>query len=165
MCELTRHRALVVVFSCLLLRGFPACSQMNTLGGKETFSAGRFTPKDVSSIVAAIESSAYDIPDSWERELRVRRVDLGAQPGLILQGTNLLCGATGNCQLWVLRKLNGKWVSLFAMEQAPIVEGFQLGPGITHSIKDLIIVTNTSAEHNHRVIYRFDGNAYQSHSD
>ena len=83
------------------------------------------------------------------------------QGGLVVQGTKLLCGGTGNCQFWVLRKVAGKWTSLLATEQAPIAEGFSLGPTVTHGVKDLTLVANQSAEISHRVLYKFDGKAYQ----
>jgi hypothetical protein len=63
-----------------------------------------------------------------------------------LQGTNLLCGDTGNCQLFVFRKANDKSVSLFGGDQAPLAESFQLGPIFTRGIKGLTVVTNTSAD-------------------
>jgi hypothetical protein len=79
----------------------------------------------------------------------------------VLQGTNLLCGGTGNCQLFVFRKANDKWVSLFGGDQAPLAESFQLGPTVTRGIKDLTVVTNTSAVTSQRVNYKFDGKIYQ----
>ena len=62
---------------------------------------------------------------------------------------------------WVFRKANNKWVSLFRNEQAPIVESFQLGPAVTHNIKDFEIVTNSSAGGGERVTYKFDGMFYR----
>lgn len=138
-----------------------AFSQTETLSLNETFSSAHLAAEDSAEIIAAIENSAYDVPDSWLDELRVRRVDLGHVPGLVVQGTNLLCGGTGNCQLWVLRKVAGKWTSLFASEQAPIAEGFSLGPTVTHGVKDLTIISNEGADISDRVIYKFDGKAYQ----
>ena len=108
-----------------------------------------------------MEQSAYDTPDSWEKELRVRRVDLGSGPGVVLRGTALLCGATGNCQIWVFRKMDGRWVSLFGNE-APVAEGFQLGPNVTNGIKDLTISANVSADAGGRTTYRFDGKGYRT---
>ncbi len=112
-------------------------------------------------IVAAVARSAYDAPDSWEEELSATRIDLGASPGIVLRGTKLLCGATGNCQLFVMRKANGRWVSLFGDDQAPLAESFELGPGVTRGIKDLTVVTNSSAETGQRIRYRFDGQIYR----
>jgi hypothetical protein len=89
-------------------------------------------------------------------------VDLGASPGVVLQGTNLLCGGTGNCQLFVFRKANDKWVSLFGGDRAPLAEYFQLGASVTRGIKDLTVVTNASADSSERVSYKFDGQFYRS---
>ena len=151
----------LAVFTAILLCATSAFPQMERLGPKESFSAARLTAKESAQIIAAIQDSAYDVPDSWESELRVRRVDLGAGPGLVVEGTNLLCGATGNCQIWVLRKIDNKWVSLFATEQATIAEGVKLGPTLTRGIKDLIIVANMGGQSSHRITYKFDGKAYQ----
>jgi hypothetical protein len=84
------------------------------------------------------------------------------KPDLVLQGTNLLCGGTGNCQLFVFRKANDKWVSLFGGHRAPLAESFQLGPSVTRGIKDLTVVTNASADSSERVSYKFDGQFYRS---
>jgi len=69
-----------------------AFSQMQSLDVKETFAAAHFSSQEAAEVIRAVSNSAFDIPDSWETELRARRVDLGTEPGLVLQGTNLLCG-------------------------------------------------------------------------
>jgi hypothetical protein len=137
-----------------------AFSQMQSLDTKETFAAAHLSSQEAADVIRAISDSAFDIPDSWETELRARRVDLGAEPGLVLQGTDLLCGGTGNCQIFVLRKVNQRWTSLFGTEQAPIGEGYLFGPKTTNGIKDLTIVANDSSDHSSRVKYRFDGVVY-----
>jgi len=137
-----------------------AFSQMQSLDAKETFAAARLSSQEAAEVIRAVSDSAFDIPDSWETELRARRVDLGTKPGLVLQGTNLLCGGTGNCQIFVLRKVNQRWTSLFGNEQAPIGEGYFFGPKATNGIKDLTVVANDSFDHSSRVKYRFDGVAY-----
>jgi hypothetical protein len=79
-----------------------------TLGTADTFAAAKLTQKEVSQLIPALEQLAYDIPDSWSTELRAKRIDLGGSPGLVLEGTNLLCGGTGNCQIFVFRRVNGR---------------------------------------------------------
>jgi hypothetical protein len=135
---------------------------MQTLAVTETFSAAKLSPKEVKEIIAGVEESAFDTPDSWEKELHVRRVDLGGGPGIVVRGTNLLCGATGNCETWVFRSVNGKWVSLFDTDEAPLAESFQLGPGVTNGIKDLTISANMSVDSAKRTTYRFDGKVYRA---
>ncbi len=112
--------------------------------------------------MAGLEQSAYDTPDSWTKEVRIRKIDLGEAPGIVAQGTNLLCGGTGNCQTWVFRKADNKWISLFGNDQAPLAESFQLGPSITNGIRDFTIVTNSSAKKSQRVTYKFDGKLYRA---
>jgi hypothetical protein len=113
-------------------------------------------------ILAVVAPSAFDAPDSWEDELRAVRVDLGASPGIVVRGTKLLCGGTGNCQLFVLRKANGAWVSLFGNEQGPIAESYEFGPDVVQGIKDLTVTTNLGADAARTVKYRFNGQIYRA---
>lgn len=146
----------------ILLFSATAVAQVQTLGINETFSAAKLSTTEVQEIIAGVEISAYDTPASWENELRVRRVDLGSGPGLVVLGTNLLCGATGNCQIWVFRRVGGKWLSLFGTNEAPVAEGFQLGPDSTNGVKDLWLSANVSAARGKRTTYKFDGNVYRT---
>jgi len=88
------------VFTILLFMA-AAIAQMQTVGVNETINAAKLSASEVREIITGVERSAYDTPDSWGKELRVRRVDLGSGPGLVVRGTSLLCGSTGNCQTWV----------------------------------------------------------------
>lgn len=151
----------LLVLNAVLLCASPAMSQMQNLAAKNTFAAARLSAKEIQEIVAEVEQSAYDTPDSWQSELRVLRVDLGASPGIIVQGSKLLCGGTGNCQTWVFRKTGGKLISLMAKDQVPIAEGFSLGPDATRGIKDFSISTNTSADSGKNITYKFDGTFYR----
>lgn len=153
-------RALLFL-NLILLPAGAAAPLMQSLGPGDTFSAAKLSGQEVQEIVAAIAQSAFDTPDSWTEELRIRRVDLGASAGLIAQGSKLLCGGTGNCQVFVLRKIGKKWLSLFGNEQAPIADGFQFGPGTTNGIKDFTITAHTSAQSQTRTNYKFDGTVYQ----
>jgi hypothetical protein len=150
--------------AAMLLLALPAASQPQSLGDKDTLAAAQLSAKELRRILEAIEQSAYDTPDSWTKELRARRVDLGASPGIVLQGTKLLCGGTGNCQLFIFRKVNDQWVSLFGRDEAPLAESFEFGPGVTHGIKDLTLATNSSAQSTQRIKYKFDGQIYRSTS-
>jgi len=130
-----------------------------SLGPNDTLAAARLTKQEIAQLEAELEKVAFDNPDSWSAELRARRIELGNSSGLVLEGTNLLCGGTGNCQIFVFRKVGGKWASLFD-GQAPIGEGFTFGPGSTNGIKDLTIVANSSAQAESRITYKFDGKLY-----
>lgn len=139
-----------------------AVAQMESLGAKDSLAAAKLSAKEIREIIAAVKESAYDVPKSWSAELRLARIDLGNSPGIVVQGTSLLCGGTGNCQIWVFRKANSNWLSMFANGQAILAEGFNFGPAVTHHIKDLTIVTNSSAEESKRVKYKFDGRLYRA---
>jgi hypothetical protein len=152
----------VVLFTTLFLFAKPALPQMQSLGAKDTFDSVGLSAKEVQEIVAEVEQSAYDTPDDWKKELRLRRADLGNNPGLMVQGSKLLCGGTGNCQTWVFRKADNKWVSLFPSDRVPIAESFRLGPGVTGGIKDFTILANSGAETGQTVTYKFDGTFYRA---
>jgi hypothetical protein len=139
-----------------------AATQLQSLGARDTFRAAALSSAEVKEIVKQVEDSAYDVADDWESELHVRHVDLGASPGLILQGTKLLCGATGNCQTWVFRKAHNNWILMFAKDDVPIAEGFRLGPGVSGGIKDFTVQANSSAEAEQTVTYKFDGKHYRT---
>jgi hypothetical protein len=147
-------------FAVVLITG-ASIAQAQTFGRNDTLAAVQLTADERRQILAAVEESAYDVPESWDEELRAKSVDLGSSRGIVLQGTNLLCGATGNCQLFVLRKVNDRWLSLFESEQAPLASSFTFGPAVTRGIKDLTVVTNSSAQAGERVNYSFDGLAYR----
>lgn len=151
----------LLVCTTILLFSAPAVSQPQSLTAKDTLAATRLPAEELRQITDAIEQSAFDTPESWAKELRARRIDLGGSPGIVLQGTELLCGGTGNCQLFVFRKVDDKWSSLFGMDQTPIAESFELGPGVSHGIKDMAVVTNSGARSGQQVLYKFDGRFYR----
>jgi hypothetical protein len=148
--------------SPVFLVAVTAATQLQSLGARDTFRAAALSSAEVKEIVKQVEDSAYDVADDWESELHVRHVDLGASPGLILQGTKLLCGATGNCQTWVFRKAHNNWILMFAKDDVPIAEGFRLGPGVSGGIKDFTVQANSSAEAEQTVTYKFDGKHYRT---
>ena len=152
---------LVKLALCAVFLGtMQSIAQMQSLRPSDTFAGAKLSTKEAREIIGAVELSAYDTPDSWKKELRVRRVDLGGYKGLVVQGSNLLCGGTGNCQIWIFRKAGDRWVSMFGSDSAPIAESFQLESS-TQGVKDLTIVTNSSAEGGERAVYRFDGQLYR----
>ena len=148
--------SIVIVASSISMVG-----QDQSTGPKDTFAASKLSAAEIHDIVAETEKSAYDFPDSWVAELRVKRVDLGATTGIVVRGSNLLCGATANCQTWVFRKVGNHLVSLFEGEQAPIAESFRFEAHTTAGIKDLTIRANSSAEAVTSVTYAFDGHFYR----
>ena len=155
-------RGALLMLNTVLLCANPAMGQLRSLGPKDTFAAARLSAEEIREIVAEVEQSAYDAPDSWEAELRVQRVNLGATTGVVVQGSSLLCGGTGNCQTWVFRRAGGKLISLMSRDQVPIVEGFRLGPNVTAGIKDFSTSANTGAKSGKSITYKFDGEFYRS---
>lgn len=151
-----------LILSCCLMTVIrtPAAS---TVGAQswETLESARLTTAERHDVISVVEASAFDTPDSWNAELRLERVDLGTSRGLVVTGTSLLCGATGNCQIFVLRQLGGRWVSLFRPRQAPIVETFHFDIHRSQGIRDLIVRTNAGGAPAPEIRYQFDGHVYR----
>src|SRR5690242_20357054 len=85
------------------------------LAESETFETANLSAPERAEILAQVEAVSFDVPDSWYGELRARRVSLGSNGGLVVQGRRLLCGATGNCQIFVFARRASKWQILFDM--------------------------------------------------
>ena len=133
---------------------------LKDLSANETFVAAKLSAAEQKQIVDQVENTSFDVPDSWETELRVRRVSLGESDGLIVRGTQLLCGGTGNCQTWVFRRSPGKWLNMFERE-APIVSGFGFEQEVSGGIKNFLVSANSSAAEESRTLFKFDGKVYR----
>lgn len=133
---------------------------LKELSASETFLAANLTTVEREQITGQLERTSFDIPDSWESELRVRRVSLGEVDGLLIRETRLLCGGTGNCETWFFRRSQGDWVNLFEQE-APIVSGFGFEQQATGGIKNFLVTANSSAATERRILFRFDGEFYR----
>jgi len=133
---------------------------LTELSANETFETAKLTRAEQEQIVDQVENTAFDAPDSFETELRVRRVSLGESDGLIVRGTRLLCGGTGNCQTWVFRRSSGKWLNMFERE-APVVSGFGFEREASQGIKDFLVSENSSAATESRTVFKFDGMVYR----
>jgi hypothetical protein len=133
---------------------------LKDLSANETFVAAKLTAAEQKQIVDQVENTSFDAPDSWETELRVRRVSLGESDGLIVRGTQLLCGGTGNCETWVFRRCLGKWLNMFDQE-APIVSGFGFEQEASGGIKNFLVSTNSSTAMESRILFKFDEKVYR----
>lgn len=149
------------VSAAVLCLGIAMRSQMQSLGSNDSFTDAKLTAKETRQVLDGVEQSAYDTPGSWQKELRLRRIDLGGSPGIVVQGSNMLCGGTGNCQTWVFRKSNGGWISMIGGDQAPIVSSFEFSTTMTHGFRDFNVVTNLSATSSKRTTFKFDGKVYR----
>jgi hypothetical protein len=127
----------------------------------ETFQAAKISSNEANGILKQIEETSFDYPDPWRSELRVRRLSLGDTDGLVVRGTRLLCGGTGNCQTWVFRQhSNGRWVAMF-QRQAPIISAFGFAEHRSRGIRDLATLAHASAETSSYNVFTFDGNFYR----
>lgn len=126
-----------------------------------TFQVAEVPQLEVRQIVTQVEKSSFDRPKSWENELRVRRVALGASEVLIIRGSDLLCGATGNCQTWVFLHRRGQWIDLFP-SQAPMASGLGFEERGSLGLKDAVTVTALGPDMDRYTVWRFDGRVYRA---
>jgi len=133
---------------------------LKDLSASETFLAADLTLAERKQIIDQVEKTSFDFPSAWESELRVRRVSLGDMEGLLIRGTQLLCGGTGNCETWVFRRHQRSWVNMFEQE-APSASGFGFDEDATHGIKNFLVSASSSAEKEGQLLFRFDGKFYR----
>lgn len=133
---------------------------LKDLSADETFTAAKLTAAEQKLIIDQVQNTSFDAPDSWDTELRVRRISLGQADGLIIRGVRLLCGGTGNCETWVFRQSSGKWLNLFEQE-APIVSAFGFEQEANGGIRNFLVSANTSATEETRILFKFDGKVYR----
>jgi hypothetical protein len=134
---------------------------MNHLKGTETLQQAELSVSEVKQVLGQVKLIAYDTPESWQEELRVRRVSLGSVDGLVLQGTSLLCGATGNCQTWVFRRIGTRWVCLFR-GQAPVASGFGFEQQAKLGIRNLVLSSHVSSDETDYAVFTYTGRVYSS---
>jgi hypothetical protein len=131
---------------------------LSALADAETLSAARLSVPEQTKIFEQIERTSFDVPDSWSMELRARKISLGKLEGLVVRGTRLLCGATGNCETWVFRRTPEGWVNMLDGE-APIAASL----GFVRQnvpVRDLVLTANLSASRSDVTRYTFDGRFY-----
>ena len=138
----------------------PSADWLPALRDTETLSAARLTAAEERDILDQMERTSFDVPDSWTQEIRIRRVSLGAVEGLVVRGSYLLCGGTGNCQTWIFRRVGGRWRDAFA-STAPIAASVGIGR-TSAPTKDVFLTANTSADAQSWTRYRFDGRRYRA---
>jgi len=145
----------------LLARPIRIPTMQKALDDFETFQAAKLSSNEANGILKQVEETSFDYPDSWQLELRVRRLSLGDTDGLVVRGTRQLCGGTGNCQTWVFRRQsNGRWISMF-QRQAPIISAFGFADHTSRGIRDLVTLAHTSAETSSYDVFAFDGIFYR----
>jgi len=135
-------------------------SWLKDLNANESFLAAKLTAEERKQIIDQVEMTGFDVPDSWDSELRARRVSLGEADGLVIRGTQLLCGGTGNCQTWIFRRSQGQWFNLFEQE-APIASGFGFEQETTNGIVNFLVSAKGSAAEENRILFKFDGKVYR----
>jgi hypothetical protein len=130
------------------------------LTDKDSIAAAKLSPTEVKQILDQVEQTSFDTPDSWQAELRLRRLPIAGGDGIVVRGTALLCGGTGSCETWLFRRSNGVWANMFDGE-APVISSFGFGRHASHDVPDLIATAPLSAATSRYVVYVFDGAIYR----
>jgi hypothetical protein len=151
-----------LILCCALFASSPVgAREVHSSAAPDTL-AGANLPKDaIRQIMKNVEATAYDTPKNWEAELRVEQFRLGGAPALVVKGSDLLCGATANCQVWLFRKTDRGWRLLLDAEQPLIADSVMFGPKRTHGLEDLIVTTNWSTSNAKKYLYKYDGSLYR----
>ena len=130
-------------------------------GATDGIAAAKLPAGEVKQIFDQVEQTSFDTPESWESELRLRRLPIAGGDGLVVRGTAMLCGGTGNCETWLFRRVNGAWVNMFDSE-APVIARFGFGHHVSHEVPDLVATAHLSAAASSYAVYVFDGKAYRA---
>jgi len=134
---------------------------MEHLRPAETVSAAGLAAAEKRAILDQLDKTSFDTPDSWDTEALIRHVRLGDSDGLVIQGSKLLCGATGNCEIWVFRKTPNGWRNLFN-GNAPLASAFGFDSVKSNGVPNLVLETHVSADVTRRTVFAFNGSAYQA---
>jgi hypothetical protein len=150
-----------LVCSLLVLTASQAAPKtMDHLRPTETVAAAKLTPAEKREVYSQLDATSFDTPDSWDKEALVRRLRLGDSDGLVIQGSKLLCGATGNCATWVFRRAKDGWHNLFSGD-APLASAFGFSDATTNGVPNLVLETHMSADVTRRTVFAFNGGVYQ----
>ncbi|HET9401221.1 MAG TPA: hypothetical protein VFO34_09735 [Candidatus Acidoferrales bacterium] len=102
-----------------------------------------------------------------EEELIAMHLDLGegVEKGLVVQGGEKLCGATGNCAMWFFRKIGDKWKSLQFEEGegGTLASMFEAVPPKHNGLFELILGSHFNAFEVPFAQLWFDGQKYVLH--
>jgi hypothetical protein len=138
-----------------------AAGTMDHLRPTETVASARLTAAEKREIFGELDKTSFDTPDAWDAEALIRHVRLGDSDGLVIQGSKLLCGATGNCEIWVFRKTPHGWRNLFN-GNAPLASAFDVDSVKSNGVPNLVLETHVSADVTRRTVFAFNGSAYQA---
>jgi len=128
---------------------------------KDDIAASALSPVEAKQIRDQAEQTSFDTPDSWAAELRLRRLPIAGGEGIVVRGTALLCGGTGNCETWLFRRTKGGWANMFDGE-APVISSLGFGRHVSHGLPDLIAAAHLSASTSTYFVYVFDGTVYRA---
>jgi len=102
--------------------------------------------------------------DDLKSELLARNVDMGegSASGLVVQGQEKLCGATGNCIAWFFRRGKGSLQSLgLGREYPPDAAAFAFLPPKHKGLSDLVVERNDGGGIISTFVWQFNGSDYE----
>lgn len=113
-------------------------------------------------ILKELKANPNDCPPETEPERADAFLVRGVRATIVaIRGhSSCYCGATGNCQLWIYRRLHGKYEELL---QTGNVSGFGFLKSKTNGLPDLVIWSHDSAQRSPGALWKFDGTSYELH--
>lgn len=119
---------------------------------------------EIASVVALIGVDADQV--------QARRVDMGEglENGLVVQGNSIgLCGATGNCDTWFLRKSGGMWQFAVSTNGSGAESGFYVAvfafvPPKHNGLFEMITMGRGGGFQYPFEVWWFDGTKYAPHA-
>lgn len=96
----------------------------------DRLTGARLSDRERAMIFAQVKATSFDVPSNWASELVARRTKLGSSDYLIVRGSDMLCGSTGNCQTWLFRRTGRGWINAIS-GKPPIISslGFRTSRG------------------------------------
>jgi hypothetical protein len=149
---------------------FALPAQMHGSHQAAGISEGDLDDPTVAEIIARIVGKGgEDMPAAkdMEEELIATHLDFGegAENGLVVQGSEKLCGATGNCQMWFFRKVAEKWllIGIGGNDDETSASMFAAVPPKHGGLFEVILGSHLSSSEAAFGLFWFDGMNFVEH--
>jgi len=155
-----RYWGFLLLFAWQVESGVQRELAIETLNSSDTFAAAQISKAGQAEIADLLERNSVDWDRSRISQLRVRRVALmpGKKDSLALLSTaSVDCGATGNCFFMMLQQKQNGWRVVL---RDTAINGFTITKHTHHSLYDLELSSNDSAETGNVYVMAFDGTEY-----
>ncbi len=106
------------------------------------------------------QGEAASVADDAIRSFRAERINLGSLSAVAVEPSgNELCGATGNCSLWIVDLLHRRVIL-----RAEAVQGYAIDSAKPHTMPDVVTTSHASATEQERIRWGFLAGHYEPQS-